>query len=439
LLNRYIATPVSKSFVTITVSVLFSILLLNNFNYAHSAEKRNDACTQPTVNDNRVKVHLVTSGLKKPTSMAFLGDGDLIFLELYNGTVRRIINDTLLQKPLLDLNVSKVRGERGTLGVTVSKNSNGSEYVFLYFTEARVDNGEPIGNRLYRYDFVNDRLINPKLLLDLPVKPGPYHNGGSMTIGPDNNIYITIGNLQNVEVPENISSKIQNVQNGEEPDGSAGILRLNQNGEIVGDGIIGNTYPLNLYYAYGIRNSFGIDFDPITGNLWDTENGPNFGDEVNLVKPGFNSGWNEVQGIWQNKKGNIGDVLQDPKDLVNFNGKGQYSTPEFTWKGRYGPTALIFLDSTRLGKEYENTLFVGDMHNGSIFHFDLTKDRNGLSLSGPLKDKVADDNSELENNVFAQGFDGGITDLEVGPDGYLYVVSGNWGCEGKIYRIVPPN
>jgi hypothetical protein len=79
------------------------------------------------------------------------------------------------------------------------------------------------------------------------------------------------------------------------------------------------------------------------------------------------------------------------------------------------------------------------MHNRSIFHFDLTNDRNELSLGGPLKDKVADYNKELEKNLFAKDFSGGITDLEVGPDGYLYVVSGIWGCEGNIYRIVPRN
>jgi aldose sugar dehydrogenase len=406
-------------------------------NYVYSKENQDDTCKQPIINDNRIKVQLVSSGLRKPTSMAFLGNGDLIVLELLNGTVRRIINDTLQQQPLLDVNVSRVIGERGMLGVAVSKNTDGHEYVFLYFTESQVDNGEPIGNALYRYDLVNDKLVNPKLLLDLPVKPGPYHNGGSMTIGPHNNLYLTIGNLENVEVRENITSKIQNVQNGEEPNGSAGILRVTQNGGIVGEGLIGNTYPLTLYYAYGIRNSFGIDFDPLTGNLWDTENGPNFGDEVNLVKPGFNSGWFKVQGIWENKKGNIGHVLTNPKDLVDFDGKGKYSMPELTWRGKYGPTALKFFDSTKLGKGYENDLFIGDMHNGSIFHFDLTDDRNGLSLSGPLKDKVADDNKDLENNLFAQCFDGGITDLEVGPDGYLYVVSGNWALEGKIYRIVP--
>jgi aldose sugar dehydrogenase len=74
------------------------------------------------------------------------------------------------------------------------------------------------------------------------------------------------------------------------PDGRGGILRVTQDGEIVQPSILGDEHPLDMYYAYGIRNSFGIDFDPETGNLWDTENDPSFGDEINLVEPGFNSG-----------------------------------------------------------------------------------------------------------------------------------------------------
>jgi aldose sugar dehydrogenase len=151
----------------------------------------------------------------------------------------------------------------------------------LYYTESKSDNGKPIGNRLYRYELANEKLVNPKLLLDLPAKPGTYHNGGSMVIGPDNNIYLTIGELDNVEDEQEPDTKASNIKGGEEPNGSGGILGITENS--VEDSNIGNTYPLNLYYAYGIRNSFGIDFDPLTSNLWNTENGPNLGDEINLV------------------------------------------------------------------------------------------------------------------------------------------------------------
>jgi glucose/arabinose dehydrogenase len=76
-------------------------------------------------------------------------------------------------------------------------------------------------------------------------------------------------------------------------------------------------------YAYGIRNSFGFDFDPITGNIWDTENGPGYGDEINLVEPGFNTGWSEVTGM----SSNTDDFDPEDDDLVSFDGKGEYSHP----------------------------------------------------------------------------------------------------------------
>jgi glucose/arabinose dehydrogenase len=223
---------------------------------------------------------------------------------------------------------------------------------------------------------------------------------------------------------------------GDEPIGSGGILRITQNGDPVADGIIGTTYPLNLYYGYGLRNSFGIDFDPISGKLWDTENGPNYGDEINLVEPGFNGGWKKVQGVWYLKGSNIGkESNKSPEGLVDFDGKGKYSSPEFTWKGRFGPTALKFLESNKLGEQYENDLFVGDIHNGTLYRFELNKDRSGLLLQGALTDMVANTTGELEKIVIGQGF-GGITDLEIGQDGYLYVLS---YVHRSIYRIVPNN
>ena len=121
----------------------------------------------------------------------------------------------ILLNPVLcsDLNISKTIGERGLLGVTVSHNNNGHRYVFLYYTEAKKDGGEPIGNRLYRYELVDDKLKDPKLLLDLPTKPGPFHNGGSMTIGPDNNLYLTVGDLTDLAVfTESFFKSLRNVK-----------------------------------------------------------------------------------------------------------------------------------------------------------------------------------------------------------------------------------
>jgi aldose sugar dehydrogenase len=414
--------------------LLFNLVLESNIVSAVLIKQCEvEVCSNAIVKDSNLKVEQVYTELKAPSNMVFLDNNDILFLERYSGKINIIINGTVRPEPLLDVNVAAGAGERGMLGITVSKNVK-NVYIFIYFTESESDGGTPIGNRLYRFELLNSKLINPKLLLDLPFKPGPNHNGGAIAIGPDNNVYLTIGDLDNVTDKSRPNTITQNAIDGDEPNGSGGILRITQSGEAVDEGIIGNTYPLSLYYGYGIRNSFGIDFDPITNKLWDTENGPNYGDEINLVEPGFNSGWKKVQGIWYLKGSNIGkEINGTPEDLVDFDGNGIYSSPEFTWKGRYGPTATKFLDSDKLGEQYENDLFVGDVHNGTIYHFELNKSRTGLSLHGSLSEKVANSTRELEDVIFATGF-GGITDLEVGDDGYLYVLS---YVHRSIYRIVP--
>ena len=241
-----------------------------------------------------------------------------------------------------------------------------------------------------------------------------------------------------------INSQATNFQDGIPPIGRGGILRVTQDGGVVDQGILGETHPIDKYFAYGIRNSFGMDFDPVTKNLWDTENGPAFGDEINLVEPGFNSGWAKVQGFWpvaQSEMGRLSPggyngterILSAPPELVKFDGRGNYSAPKFVWNVTVAPTAIKFLDSDKLGKEYQNDMFVGNANTGTIYHFSLTEDRTALDLSGPLVDKTANNWEELKDIEFGTGF-GEITDIDVGPDGYLYILSRD---KGSIYQIYP--
>jgi aldose sugar dehydrogenase len=425
----------------------------------------NQSLQMPRIYDIDLKAEIVTEGLDLPTSMAFLGPDDILVLEKDTGNIKRIINGTILAQPALDVNVANVV-ERGMLGIAITRsnynltqyeiqnkteinlNNDNRTYIFLYFTESHTNDGEdvsndtqtgtvPLGNRLYRYEFLDNKLVNPKLLLDLPATPGPAHNGGRITIGPDNNVYFTVGDMN---FPQRVLSftRAENVEKGEDPDGRAGILRVTLDGQpLQDDSLIGDKYPLNLYYAYGLRNSFGIDFDPLTNKLWDTENGDRNNDEINLVQPGFNSGWNKVQGAWENDGGPDGPIMSDTQErnmLVDFDGQGKYSDPELIWEWSVGPTALKFLDSKIYGKKYANDMFVGDFHNGFLYHFDLNKNRTELLLEGELQDKIMNKVSELGDTLLGQGF-GGITDMEVGPDGYLYILT--WYQNGTIFRIVP--
>ena len=441
--------------------------------------------TGPTLNDPNLKVEqIINTGLKRTTSMAFLGPNDILVLGKETGKVHRILNGKILPQPLLDVNVAS-EAERGLLGIAIANDNASTEngntrHVFLYYTESGggkdgddapkvspagtatttdkdnttranirnsgADTVSPAGNRLYRYDLDlnNNKLTNPKLLLNLPASPPPEragtqknHNGGKVLIGPDNNVYVGIGDVGGHR------GQAENNPNGIAPDGTGGILRITQDGQIVDDNNpppLGNdTIPLALYYAYGMRNTFGMDFDPITGNLWDTENGNTFGDEINLVHPGFNSGWSQVAGIWEaeSKPGPaIGaDTNNPPKYLVTFGGKGVYRAPELATHETIAPTAIKFLNSDKLGKQYENTIFMGDVDFGNLYNFKLNEDRTGLVLDGPLADKIANNIQDLKEGgaVLGQGF-GVITDIQVGPDdGYLYILTLN----GRIYRIVP--
>jgi aldose sugar dehydrogenase len=374
----------------------------------------------PDVTDPQLKVEIVAENLNFPTTMAFLGADDIIVLEKEKGTVTRITNSEVLSEPLLKVKTAS-QVERGLLGVAVSKNESSKTNVFLYYTEignSTNDGNAVVSNRLYRYNLENNSLVNPKLLLDLPATPGPRHNGGAIEMDSAGNLYLPIGDV------DGHTTQAQNIDIGGPPDGTGGILGISQDGQPI-QSIIGDAGPARKYYGYGIRNSYGLDFDPLSGKLWDTENGAGSADEINLIEPGFNSGWSKIQGK--------APVDFDYSQLVYFDGRGKYRDPEFTWIDTVGPTKLKFLNTDKLGKEYENDLFVSDVHHGRIYDFKLNSTRTGLVLSGVVADKVANTDDETRGLIFASDF-GGISDMEIGPDGYLYILS---FARGIIYKIVP--
>ena len=452
--------------------VLFFVAFLLICSADYKIHGQNATIAGPKVTDSNLKVELVARNLDFPTAIDFLGNDDLLLTEKDTGNVYEIINGNITA-PLIHLNVT-TRDERGLLGLAISGNGNNDSkdntFVYLYYTLCGKDkatdseviqqflNGEKVGqptvkggskkcgNYVYRYelDAKDNKLVAPKLIASLPGLPGPSHNGGKLLMDKEKNLFVTIGDLQTTKFNQNktgYDTKAQNIINGTFPDGRGGILRITHDGKPVGNGTLGVDYPLNLYYAYGIKNSFGIGLDPVTDNLWDTENGPQFGDEINLVKPGFNSGWEKVQGIWKlnqtREKDGIFDNSTKGVEFVDFSSKGKYSNPEFVWDKPVAPTALAFLDSDKLGQQYTNDIFVGSAKKGTLFHFDLKPDRESLDLIGDLADLVYSKKDDYSQIVFGENF-GVVTDLKVGPDGYLYVVSGSGETgKGAIYKIVP--
>jgi glucose/arabinose dehydrogenase len=382
-----------------------------------------------SVNDPNLGVESFVEGLSSPTSMAFLDKENILVLEK-EGQVRLVSNGELAPEPVLQIPVD-TDNERGLLGIAVMNGSSetgsgsgpsqnaGAQTVFLYYTESGGEGGE-LRNRVYKYSWNGQTLDNPTLLVDLPAIPGPNHDGGKLMIGPDNYLYGIIGDL-------NHDGKLQNFPNGPDPDDTGIIFRVNPNdGTPAPDNPLSTdpNNPLSKYYAYGIRNSFGLTFDPVTKNVWDTENGPASNDEINLVKPGFNSGWQTIMGP-------ISASGSTENELVSFPGS-HYADPLLTWLDPVAVTDIEFLESSSLGESYSNNVFVGDNNNGNLYYFRVNPDRSAFVLDN-LPDLVVDNEEEQSSIILGNGF-GSITDLETGPDGYLYVLSHDAGI---IYRIVP--
>lgn len=375
------------------------IIVQNNVLYA-----------QPSLRDPNLKVESFVSGISLPTSMLFLDQNNILVLEK-DGNVRLVSNGMLQAQPLVSLTVDS-KNERGLLGA-----ERVGESVFLYAT---VKDGEVI-NRIYKYTLAGAELTNEEVFMDLPGTPATNHQGGKLAVSNDGYLYSVTGELQR-------DGKDQNIVNGPDPDFSGAILKINPND---GSPAPNNPFqgdnpndPLNWYQAYGIRNSFGLGVDPVTGTLWDTENGAQSYDEINLVSPGFNSGWKLAMGP-------ISDSGITENDLVSFP-NSSYKDPILSFIDSFGITDIEFLNSDKLGAEYSNNAFVGDYGYGNLYRFELNDDRTDFILDSPgLDDRVVDNDDELDSILFGEGF-ARVTDIKTGPDGFLYVLSFD---DGAIYRI----
>jgi glucose/arabinose dehydrogenase len=390
--------------------------------------------------------------LAAPTTMAFLGPDDILVLEKNTGNVQRILNGALLG-PVLTVPVDGLN-ERGLLGIAV--NTETPPKVFLYYSEAATPGGSALGNRVYRYTWNPNTgvLESPLRILDLPVLPGANHNGGVLLLGPPSDgagvgdggyLYASIGDL-------NHNGQLQNVTAGPAPDDTSVILRVKQDGtpaagnpfkpycsaqptlQCNSNGDCGANGPcltqVARYYAYGMRNCFGMTRDSVTGRVWLSENGPGNYDEVDRLVAGMNGGWNQI----------IGPVSRDAQgtsDLWNMPGAGDtYHDPEFSWLTPLGMTGIVLPRGSRLGAAYDDVAIVGEVNLGQLYALPLNSARTGFDPSGAsgVSDLVADSSGERDQFRIGSGFEG-ITDLKIGPDKKLYVVS---IYNATIYRIDGP-
>jgi aldose sugar dehydrogenase len=458
----------------------------------------------PTVVDPNLAVRTAASGLDQPISMAFIGPNDMLVLEKATGKVQRVVNG-VVQGTVLDLPVNSA-SERGLLGIALHPQFfiGGGVYLFWSESSTGVDSAELsevplLGNRVDRYVWNGSTLTFERNILRLrsfqadegqPLRGN--HDGGVLRFGPDGKLYVIDGDtgrrgqLQNL-VNGPFGPGIPDDQfGGPEPDNAhltGVILRLNDDGtapssnpffaagEALGGEVGANVQKI---FAYGLRNSFGMAFDPVSGDLWEQENGDDSFTELNRAEPGFNSGWVQIMGpperIAQFKTiettvtpsppdpfaatyFGLQQIRWLPTNIADSPGEAlsrlftlpgaHYSAPEFSWKFEVAPAGIGFLESRALGAQYNNDLFVGAarvfLEGGHLFRFNLTGNRQKIAVDDPrLEDRVADnlhkwEITESESVLFGRNFGVG-SDVQTGPNGNLFVVSLTDGAVYEIFR-----
>jgi glucose/arabinose dehydrogenase len=321
------------------------------------------------VRDPNLGVRTVASGLVTPSTMAFIGPNDILVLEKNTGRVQRI-RDGVPMDTVLDLPVN-FGSERGLLGIALHPRFADNGAVYLYWTESTsgadttvLSETSLLGNRVDRYTWNGSTLSHHSNIIRLralqqdegqPERGN--HDGGVIRFGPDQKLYIIVGDvgrrgqMQNLPDGPGCLSACSGVPAGNLPDDQFGgpepdnahltgvILRLNDDGTAPQDNpffragaIQGGEAGANMQkvFAYGIRNSFGMAFDPISGELWEAQNGDDTFTELNLVERGANLGWIQIMGPVA-RIGEFKAIESDPERRDPFLGNLYFGLQQVRW------------------------------------------------------------------------------------------------------------
>ncbi len=282
---------------------------------------------------------------KKPaacwiTAFAFTPAGDEIFyVERFSGEVRHFVLSSGQDSRWAHIKDVAGVGEQGVLGIAVDPDwESGQERVFVYYTEQH-----PQRNRIVRLSRESGKLQR-SVLATIPATT--YHDGGVLHFGPDAKLYAVTGDA-------GVPARSQQARS------LAGkVLRMEEDGSRPSD----NPFVNGRAFSIGHRNSFGFTFDPMTGRLWQTENGPECDDEINLVLAGKNYGWGPAS--------DCPDTTESGSNPVE---------PEVRINPLVAPTGAAFCNACGLGTDVDGDLLYGTYLTHQITALDLNADRDGVT------------------------------------------------------------
>lgn len=441
----------------------------------------------PAMTDEALGVEVAASALTEPTAIGFIGPDEYFVTEKSTGEVHRVQGGEI-GEPVLDLAVNFF-DERGLLGLAVHPQFADNGYVYLYWTASGEGEGEEgmlgpdtddeftlpdLGNRVDRFAWDGEQLTwdmnivrmrSNTLDADTSGRIRGNHDAGPLVFGQDGTLFIVNGD-------QNLRGELQNIegQGGLDAANWTGVvLRVNDDGAIPDDnpfvgaaaGMDGEAAEnLARIWAYGVRNSFGLAIHPETGELWETENGDDSWDEVNIFPAGANSGWWQLMGPsprfdeYRQIETESEDGTDNPdvppdqlaanadealSRLVEYEGS-TFVEPVFAWRYPPAVTSIGFVTDDALGESSTNTAWLGTVLTDTLLRYPLADDGSGFDFGDDvgLSDLVDDnaqkgDVGESADYVVGTGF-GTVTHIVRSPDGLLYVASIS---NGEVYRIGP--
>jgi glucose/arabinose dehydrogenase len=333
-----------------------------------------------------VRAVRVATGLQGPAAFTFTPKGTIVYLERATGEVRFRNPATGFDRLFFRIRGVNGEGERGALGVALHPRWPKKPFVYVYVTRRA---GGELRNQILRIRERRRDAVGFTTIVSTPASSSPYHNGGRILFGPDGKLYAIVGDGHRAANAQDLTGNVRGK-----------ILRMNP------DGSVPATNPMiggdrSRVFAFGIRNSFGFAFDPDNGNLWETENGPECNDEINLVQAGDNYGWGPSQSC----------------PNTNQDGPAPRRLPEVNFASTIGITGAVFCDGCGLPGRQGDLLF-GDCCGGGLIRR-VTLD--------PARDDVASGPA-----VMLDPPGGSVLSMEAGPSGRIY-----FSDFSAIYRLRP--
>ena len=322
-----------------------------------------------------IVVKPIVTGLAGPAGFTFLNDGRIVYLERGTGEIHIYSPEKNTDHVFFTVPGVNGEGERGALGVAVVPNWPVPRTLYVYVTRST---GGGLKNQIVAVTRTPGH-VSMRVLMSAPASSSPYHNGGRVLFGPDGRLYAIVGDGHDSSNAQDLSGNLRGK-----------ILRMTPGGGVPSDNPIAGS----RIFAFGIRNSYGFTFDPVSGRLWETENGPECNDEMNLIVAGGNFGW----GPQENCQG------QSPGD-TNGSGPSPRFGPKLWFESTIAITGAAFCHGCGLTGAVEGDLFFGCANDGVL---------RRISLNGARDDVTGSPVTVLDSPNDA------IYSMETAPDGRIY-------------------